>query len=209
LHGQDSLFATHRWLKTARTAAGAVARWRDARDGATAVEFGLIGGPALMLLYAIFNIGLFFFMERALDHATLVAARAIATGAVTTAGLSAGQFESQYVCPNLPSMFNCSNIFVQLSTVTANLTPLGYYAFVNSARSWLNQPPLNSTNDTFDSGASCQYIVLQVLYPQPFFFSAFAGSNATTFNGQSVSVLMSNATFKTEPYSGSASTAGC
>ncbi len=181
-----------------------------ARGGATAVEFGLIAGPMLMMFYAIFDIGLFFFMQRSLDHATLVGARAILTGAVTTGALSSSQFQSQYICPALPStIFNCSNLFVQLTVVTPNLSPSGYYAYVNAAQSGLIQPPLNSATDTFAAGASCQYIVLQVLYPQPYFFSYFKAANSTTFNGQSVSVLMSSTTFKSEPYSGLASSAGC
>ena len=83
--------------------------WLTARRGATAVEFGLIAGPTLLLLYAIFDVGLFFFMQRSLDHATLVGARAILTGAVTNGALSSSQFQSQYICPALPTtIFNCS-----------------------------------------------------------------------------------------------------
>ena len=98
---------------------------------------------------------------------------------------------------------------MQLTVVTPNLSPSGYYSYVNANKSGLIQPPLNSTTDTFVAGASCQYIVLQVLYPQPYFFSYFTAANSTTFNGQSVSVLMSSTTFKSEPYSGSAVSAGC
>lgn len=184
--------------------------WLRERGGATAVEFALIAGPAVLLLCAIFNVGLFMLMQRSLDHATLVGARAIMTGAVTTAGLSSSQFESQYICSSLPTpLFNCSNLFVQLSVVAQNQSPSGYYAYVNSAKSGLIQPPLNSATDIFLPGLSCQYIVLQVLYPQPYFFSAFKAANSATYNGRSVSVLMSSAAFKSEPYSGAAASAGC
>ncbi len=192
-----------------RRAAATPRLWLRARDGVTAVEFALVAAPTLFLFYAIFQIGLYFFMERSLEHATLVAARAVTTGAVTVGALTASQFEATYICPNLPGLFNCSNVFIQLTVVTPNQSPSGYYAYVNPAKSGLILPPLNSKTDTFSSGTSCQYVVLQVLYPQPYFFSGMTASNATVFNGQSVSVLMASTTFKSEPYSGSASAAGC
>jgi len=186
--------------------------WRGASDrhGTAAVEFGMIGVPAVLTLCAILEIGLNYFMVAALDHATLTAARAIATGAVSTSGLSASNFNSQVVCPALPSMFNCSNVFVNLTIVAQGQSPPSpYYSYVNSSKSGLIVPALNTTLDTFSPGTSCSYVVLQVLYPAPYLFAFLTAATAATYNGQTVSVLMSSTTFKNEPFSSATSYQGC
>ena len=179
------------------------------RRGTTAVEFGLVAAPALFSLCAVMAIGLNFFMVAALDHATLKAARSLATGAVSPSGMSASAFQQQVVCPLLPSLFNCSNVFVSVKTLTAGQTPSPYYGLLNAAKSGLTLPALNAAQDTFCPGAGSQYVVVQVLYPAPIWAAFLAPATATTYNGQSVSVLMSSTTFKSEPYTGSTTYQGC
>ncbi len=183
--------------------------WLGETSGAAALEFGLLAVPIFLTLYAIVSLGLYMFMQRQMDHAAQVGARAIATGAVSTAGLSSSQFVTTYICPALSSTFSCSNVYLQLTTVTAGQSPSGYYAFVNSNQSGLNEPKFNSSLNVFNPGQSCQYMVLQVIYPSTFAFNIFSSALTATFNGQSVSVLSSSATFKTEPYAGAASQTGC
>lgn len=189
---------------------GAVLRaaGRD-RRGTTAVEFGLIATPTILTFGAILAIGLNFYMVAALDHATLAAARAVATGAVSTAGMTADTFAQTLVCPALPAVFSCSNVFVNLTTVTAGQSPTAYYGYVNGARSGLIQPPLNSATDSFCPGAGSQYVVLQVLYPAPILMNFLTPASPTVYNGQTVNVLMSSTTFKSEPYAGAVTYSGC
>jgi Flp pilus assembly protein TadG len=179
------------------------------RKAAVAVEFAMVAVPAVLTLCAILAIGLHFFMVAALDHATLIAARAIATGAVSTNALSASSFQSKVVCPALPSMFNCGNVFANLTIVPQGQSPSAYYSYVNANRSGLIQPPLDTAQDTFCPGAGAQYIVLQLLYPAPFPFAFLTAGAATKFKGQQVSVLMSSTAFKSEPYTGATSYQGC
>lgn len=177
--------------------------------GMAAVEFAMIATPAMLTLGAILAIGLHFFMVASLDHATLTAARAVITGAVSTAGLSAGQFKTQIVCPVLPSIFDCSNVFVNLTVAAQGQSPSAYYSYVNANQSGLIPPPLDAAADSFCPGSGSQYIVLQIVYPQPFLFAFLASATAAKFQGQSVSVLMSSATFRSEPYTGAATYQGC
>lgn len=165
--------------------------------------------PMLGLIAGCLAVGFNYFMIAALDHATVSAARAVATGAVSTAGMSASTFQQQVVCPRLPSVFTCSNVFVNMQVVAGGNSPSSFYSYVNSAQSGLIVPPLDSSKDTFCPGAGSQYVVLQVVYPAPVLVSFLSPSAPTTFNGQRVNVLMSSTTFKSEPYSGAQAYKGC
>lgn len=184
-------------------------RWRGDRSGTTAVEFGLLIVPFMLTLMGVFEVGYTFFMMSALDSAARGSARAVMTGAVSTAGMSASTFRTSVVCPKLPTNFTCADIFVNISIVPATSSQTGYYSYVNSARSALLVPPLDATLNTFCPGSGGQYVVVQILYPASYFTKLFAGGTSTVYKNKAVNVLMSTATFRAEPYSGGTAYAGC
>lgn len=169
----------------------------------------MVGGPTLLMLCAILAIGMNFFMVASMDHAALVGARAIATGSVSSAGMSASSFKQNVVCPALPSLFSCSDVYVNVVVAAAGSNPSGYYTLVNSSQSGLIQPALDSSKNTFCPGASSQYVVLQVIYPAPILFAFLAPTTPTVYNGHNVAVMMSSTTFLSEPYGGAQSYQGC
>ena len=184
-------------------------RIADDRRGATAVEFGLIGTPFLLTLFAVFEIGYSFYLSTTLDYAAQAGARAVGMGTIATAKMSASDFKTQILCPKLSSVFSCSNVFVNMTVVPAGQNPTGYYSYVNAARSALNRPALDSGSLAFCPGAGTSLVTLQVLYPASFFTSFFSSTATTTFNGVKTHVLMSTVTFKSEPYAGAQAYSGC
>lgn len=187
----------------------AIRRLHGDRTGTTAVEFGLLIVPFMLTLLAAFEIGYTFFLMSALDSAARGSARAVMTGAVSTAGMSASTFRTTVVCPKLPANFSCSDVFVNVTIVPAGSSPTGYYSYVNSAKSALIVPALNATANSFCPGAGGQYVVVQIMYPASYFTRLFVGQSTTLYNGKSVNVLMSTATFRAEPYSGGGAYSGC
>ena len=81
---------------------------RRERDGATAIEFGIVALPFFMLLVALIEIGLVFFGNFTLENAVDRAARMIRTGEAQTSGFDAGAFKTQ-VCANVYAMLDCAN----------------------------------------------------------------------------------------------------
>ena len=187
----------------------AIRKLRGDRTGTTAVEFGLLIVPFMLTLLGVFEVGYTFFMMSALDSAARGSARAVMTGAVSTAGMTASQFRTTIVCPKLPANFACADVFMNISVVPATSTQTGYYSYVNTAKSALVVPPLDVTQNVFCPGSGGQYVVVQILYPASYFTMLFAGSSSVTYKGKKVNVLMSTATFRAEPYSGGAAYAGC
>jgi Flp pilus assembly pilin Flp len=90
-------------------------RFLRRKDGATAVEFGLVALPFLMLLFAIIETALIFFAQQTLETAVADSARLVLTGQVQKVnkddlkkqGLTElGNFKKE-VCARIYALFEC------------------------------------------------------------------------------------------------------
>jgi hypothetical protein len=68
--------------------------------GATALEFAMVAGPFLALLFGIFAVGLIFGANMTLEHAVEQGARLIRTGEAQTQGFDTARFKAE-VCKYL------------------------------------------------------------------------------------------------------------
>ena len=179
--------------------------------GVTAIEFGMVGLPFILLITAIVVIGFLLFAQSSLDYATHKAARQIMVGNVQTSALTADQFRTQTLCPMLPASFSCGDVIVSLQTVPAS-PPSSYYAYVNTNLTGLIVPPLSNAQTAFCPGGSSQYKLLEVMYTLPVYLSLLANSaQIVNYNGKSAFLVMSTAAFKNEPFNNGnyAPPAGC
>ena len=103
------------WRKVCRTVESRfgvnalLKRLRADDNGATAIEFALVGPPFLMLLFGIFTVGLFFFTTFAIENAVETASRQIRTGAFQQAAYAnpAATFKT-LVCQAMPDFIGGS-----------------------------------------------------------------------------------------------------
>src|SRR5947209_1067872 len=86
-----------------------------AEEGATAVEFALIGAPFVALLIAIIQSTLVFFAQRSLDEVVSQASRVIQTGQAQSSALTQSQFAS-WVCQKTVILFSCGNFMVNVQS---------------------------------------------------------------------------------------------
>ena len=178
--------------------------FRHASQGTTAIEFGAVAFPFLILIMFILFVSLILFYRTTLDFATQKAARALMVGTPQQAGQTATQFRTNTLCPNLTLIFfDCTKVVVNLVTVTETAEPTAYVNFVNSDLSAILVPP---PSINYCPGVGSSYEVLEVLYPLPIYLSFFATA-PNVVNGQFL--LLSTATFRNEPFSGATSPAGC
>ena len=83
-------------------------RFASAREGVAAVEFALVVGPFLFMIFAVLELAFVFLLSTSLDTATERAARRIRTGEVQTAGEGASAFKTT-LCANMTWLAsNCS-----------------------------------------------------------------------------------------------------
>ena len=127
-------------------------------DGATAIEFAMIGVPFLGLLCAIFQTALIYFEAAQLQEATQIGSRAILTQSAA-AGLTYGTFLQNYVCPQMSGMFTCANLRMDLQS-PANWTSaeaLDVGNFYNNAN--------NTQATAITLPAAGGIAVVRILYP--------------------------------------------
>src|SRR5574337_402465 len=86
--------------------------------GVATMEFAFIALPFFSIFIAIFQIGIIFLAANELETAVEKAARQLLTGAAQQASMTQSQFITS-VCANLPVLFTCSGIMVDLQTVSA------------------------------------------------------------------------------------------
>lgn len=173
------------------------------RKGATAIEFALIAVPFLGLLFATFDLGLSFLVERNLDEAVQNAARQIRIGAMQgSATVTAAKFVSNYVCPTsgslLSSIVNCSQLIVDVRTATSF-----------TANDMTNDFYKTPTTNEFCLGSPRTITIVRVVYPMPWYLPVLtAGGVAQTAglvndvpNNPGWKLLLTSASaVRTEPY---------
>ncbi len=95
---------------------------RFARDtrGIAALEFALVAGPFLFMIFALMELAIVFLLSTSLDTASDRAARRIRTGEFQTANQTAGQFKTQ-VCSRMTWLANdcASSLFIDVRTYTS------------------------------------------------------------------------------------------
>lgn len=166
------------------------------------MEFALVGGMLIMTILFVLCVGFLLYMGQALDRATSVAARQIMTGSIQAQGLSQSAFVTNVVCPALPASFVCSNVIVNVQTLTEAAGPSGYYQFTNSNQTGLVVPTLSNASAQFNLGSQGSYVYMQVIYPitfLPSFFTKLVAGSAT-YNGSPAYLNISTAAFRNERY---------
>lgn len=178
------------------------------RQGFAAVEFGMIALPVLLLIFAILEYSYGNFAQSRLDAVVAQASRQIMTGYVqnqTVRGqpLTAQQFRDQIVCPKLPALLSCNDVYVDIESFNApnNLAVTSPYEnYVNATKSGLVAPKLDNSKNAYCIGDAKKYVVIRVAYPAPVLTTAILWPNAVTYKGRKSRLVTSTATFKNEPF---------
>jgi len=88
------------------------------RRGSAAVEFALVAPVFFALLFAILETALMFFASQVLETITQNSARMIVTGQAQSGSYTQTQFKT-YVCGQIPALFNCANLYVDVESYPA------------------------------------------------------------------------------------------
>src|SRR4029453_3911505 len=98
------LSASVRRLKTMHLAR----RFARQQSGVAAVEFGMIAGPFLALIFPLLEASIIFFAGQALETAVADSGRLIMTGQAQQAGFDQNAFKNA-VCAKIYGLFDCAN----------------------------------------------------------------------------------------------------
>ncbi len=84
-------------------------------SGATALEFAIVAGPFLLLLFGILAVGLVFVGNMTLENAIEQGARLIRTGEAQSQGFDAAKFKTE-VCKYLTAPLSCGGLKLDVRT---------------------------------------------------------------------------------------------
>ncbi|SDT40358.1 TadE/TadG family type IV pilus assembly protein [Bradyrhizobium canariense] len=178
-------------------------RFRRSRRGSAAVEFALVAPVFFALLFAIIETAIIFFAGQVLETITQDSARIIQTGQAMLPGgvtpsqtgpLTQTQFQ-QYVCSQIPALFNCANVYVDVES---------FSSFSNVV---ITNPISNTgtfiNNMQYNTGGPCNIVMVRLFYQWPLYVTGL-GYNISNLSGSQY-LLRATAAFRNEPYNGSCS----
>ncbi len=114
-----------RTFKTPRPKARDLVRTlRKNREGATAVEFAILGIPFAALLFGIVEISVLFFITSTTHHAVAEVSRQVRTGEFQASGGGSDEFKAA-ICAAMSGVGSCDNLRVDVvSSATGKFTDL-------------------------------------------------------------------------------------
>jgi Flp pilus assembly protein TadG len=161
------------------------------RDGASAVEFALVGLPVFAILFAALQAAILLMAQEELETAVEKAGRLVLTGQVMNAGTTQAQFATD-VCGYVSAIFNCNNLMINMQTADA-------FDDVNPTAPTLTFGSNGQVTNTwsYNPGNPGSIVVLQVMYQWPVFGNLLGFNLSNLPNGNHL--LVGTSVFKNEP----------
>lgn len=183
-------------VHTARRKPWFVSRFRRDDDGATAIEFGILALPFLLLLFAILETGVSFAAQQLMANATDDVARQIRTGQLTSANLTQASLRDKICdrlqmliargCPGLAVDLRLRSTFAELATLKPPLRGTG------------REQEIDLSAVGFEIGKGGDKSTLRVLYGWPIMTNLMQKSLSTLKDGKML--IYASATWQNEPF---------
>ena len=159
------------------------------RKGSAAIEFAILARPFFVVVFAIAEIAVMYFVDSGLDAALHKAVRQVRVGVAKTGNWDATKFK-EVVCSELSFSFGCSQDLKVRAVVVTDM------ASVNRVSPIANGS-LNVAED-FDLGDSGSYVLVQAFLPWDPTFKLYPIASARLADGSYV--LGSSELIKNEPF---------
>jgi len=129
-------------------------------DGATAVEFAMIGLPFFVLLFGVLELGMLFMASTTIEAATVQTARQIRTGQFQSgASHTAADFKNA-ICNGM-SWISTADCQAHLSVDARTFASFSAIDLTSPVKN--NQ--IDQTQLTFTPGNACDIVLVRVFYP--------------------------------------------
>lgn len=159
------------------------------KDGSAAIEFAILALPFFVVIFAIAEIAVMYFVDSGLDAAVHRTVRQVRVGVAKSGAWDAAKFKSQ-VCSELSFSFNCSSKLKVRATVVTNMASVTRVSGQTSGS-------LNVTED-FDLGDSGSYVLVQAFLPWSPVFKLYPVASDRLSDGSYI--LSSAELIKNEPF---------
>jgi Flp pilus assembly protein TadG len=175
-------------------------RFAGAERGATAVEFGLIAAPILVMMFGLLELALVFMVTTTLDTATQSAARQIRTGNFQTSASSTRQDFKNLVCGGMTWLSSkcTSDLWLDVQTFSdfnslATVTPIDPTTFKPS-------DPTHPTPTCFSTGQPTDIVLVRAFFEWDLFTPLLNNALENMGSGSGKRLISSTTAFRNEPY---------
>lgn len=170
-------------------ARGLARRFRHNRKGSAAVEFAMVAPFFFALLFAIIEVGLFFFAGQVLETAVQDASRLILTRQAQDSKMKQDDFRRE-VCDRGKALFNCDGVYVDVQNYGGDFTKVSLVPPIDKNKNFID-------NMKYDIGGPGDIIVVRVFYKWPLFVTGWGFDPSNLADGNRL--LMATAAFRNEP----------
>lgn len=157
--------------------------------GSAAIEFAILALPFFVVIFAIAEIAVMYFVDSGLDAALHKAVRQVRVGVAKSGAWDAKKFK-EVVCGELSFSFDCSANLKVRATVVTNMASITKASPITAGN-------LAVTED-FNLGDSGSYVLVQAFLPWSPTFRLYSISSAQLADGSYV--LGSSELIKNEPF---------
>ena len=150
--------------------------------GTTAMEFAIVSVPFLMFTLFLFELGVDFYLQLALDYAVQQGARKLQTGAGNAAP-SVTVFKTDCLCPAVAGFLNCG----QISLTVFPLSTSDYYtnAQAGAGAVPMSGGKLSTASWSFSTGGAATLMFMQAIYTSASVVGLLVpGMSTASSNGQ-------------------------
>ena len=169
--------------------------YRKNRDGATALEFGLLAIPFFMLIFGILELAVILFLSASMTHSVGEAGRQIRVGNFQACGGDPADKFKELVCNNMASLGDCS----ERLTVDVKTGP-NFQSIVLPDPPDAEDTESGAPNGTVDTTKGGDPVVARAVY----YYSLALPAQLTrleTEKGTGIRELVSSTAFRNEPFS--------
>lgn len=166
-------------------------RYRHGQDGATAVEFAIVGVPFVFTLVGLIEVSLMYAANSLLQDSTASAARLIRTGQVQQDITDPEAVFHDELCRHASAFLNCGNVQYEVVTLEGGF-----------GDAEANTPTFDSSGDLvsqgFSPGGVNDVVLVRTVYRYPL-MTPFIGPLLADGPGQT-KFMISTMVLQTEPY---------
>jgi Flp pilus assembly protein TadG len=165
-------------------------RFRRSRQGSAAVEFAIVAPVFFVLLFAIIETAIVFLAGQVLETMVQQSARMVMTGQAQAKSYSQSDFHD-YVCKQIPALFSCTNIYVDVQNYPAGFPSVPPPSQIDGSKNFIN-------NMKYCPGNAGDIVVVRLFYQWPLFVTGL-GYNISNLAG-GARLLSATAAFRNEPF---------
>jgi Flp pilus assembly protein TadG len=165
-------------------------RFRGNRQGSAAVEFAIVAPVFFALLFAIIETAIVFLGGQVLETMVQQSARMVMTGQAQSKLYSQSDFHD-YVCKQIPALFDCSKIYVDVQNYPAGFPGVPPASQIDGSKNFIN-------NMKYCPGNAGDIVVVRLFYQWPLFVTGMGYDISNLAGG--ARLLSATAAFRNEPF---------